>query len=291
MISLNMDLGDILALESTMLKTIKDALHDAGKDLSTQAHAHLVEEVNKNLHSSRDKYLDALKWQEVSSDTWVISLDAKAMWIEEGMEQHSMLEDLLSGKAVKTAKDGSRYVIVPFKHNKGPSQFNPATASGDLTETIKKELKARKIPYGGLEMDSAGKPKLGLLHKLDITKLPTKVSEGVYQGSGPIGQVRQGPTGIPYLQGIRIYQGTTGIPLKPGGTSLDKGAGSKLGSPKVQKSIMTFRVASSKHMGTGRWNHPGLEPKHLFEATEAWAMELMATKIGPETINRILQTL
>ena len=161
----------------------------------------------------------------------------------------------------------SRYLVVPFQHNKGPTQ--QTQAQRDLTNTVKAEMKRRKIPYGGLEKDSSGQPKIGKLHSFDILHAPTKTQDGPGQGHGQIGAVRQGPTGIAFLQGIRVYQ---------------KRIKDEKGNSSVQKQVMTFRVASSKHKGTGRWVHPGLQAKRFFEEAEKWALEVWETKIVPEIL-------
>jgi hypothetical protein len=272
MIHLNFDVSPLLTMKDALRPQVEKALQAAARDLAVQTHAHITEQVQEKLHSTRDKYLEHLKVSEVSKDTWIITLDQKAMWIEAGMDEHEMLDDLLSSPKAKTAKDGSKYLVVPFEHKKGPTQQTPA--QNDLTATVKKELSKRKIPYGKIETDPAGNPKTGLLHSLDIMKLPIKNVEGPGMGKGPLGQVRQGPTGIPYLQGIRIYQ-----------NDIKK----KDGSSGVKRSIMTFRVASSKHKGTGRWVHPGLQARNFFEEAAQWAIEQWFSTIAPQLIENALQ--
>jgi hypothetical protein len=274
MVYINVDLKDLLDLKDDLKPKVEQELKKAAEELSIQAHAHITEQVQQKLHSTREKYLAAMKFDNVEDGTWVITLDEKAMWIEEGMESHEMLNDLLASPKAKTAKDGSKYLSVPFQHNKGPTQ--QTQAQNDLTNTLKTELKNRKIPYGKLEMDANGKPKLGLLHKFDILKDPIKTQEGPGQGWGPAGQVRQGPTGIPFLQSVRIYQ---------------RQISDANGKSKTVRNIMTFRTASSKHIGTGRWVHPGLEAKKFFDEAEKWATEQWTTKIAPQILRNLSESL
>lgn len=270
----HLDASDILGL-SDIKEKIDAASKDALRDLSMAAHAHLIEQVQSKLRSTREKYLDALSFQQVSDDTFMITLDAKAMWIEEGIAPNTdMLEGLLNSPKAKTSKDGHKYIVVPFEHNKGPSKQTQAQQS--LTATIREELKRRKIPYGKLEMDASGKPKTGLLHSFDIKDKPIKEMHAPGQGKGPIGHVMQGPTGIPLLKGIRVYQRE----IKDKAT----------GKSKIVKSIMTFRVASSKQRGTGQWVHPGLEPKHFFEETVDWCNKLLDEQIIPKIFFSIQKT-
>ncbi len=253
----------------------QEVFSDAMRDLSAQAHAHLLEQVQSKLHSTRQKYIDALRFEQVEDGAWLITLEPSALWIEEGIPANrEMIDDLLKSKKAKMSKDGSRYLSVPMQHNKGPSQQTPAQQ--DLTATLKSELKRRNIPYGKIEKDSAGNPKVGLLHKFDIRHGPMKTAHGPGQGKGLIGQVRQGSSGIPFLQGVRVYQ----KPVKD-----------KTGKTSVQRSIMTFRTVSSKQKGSGKWVHPGLTPKHFFEETADWALQEWERRIKDKVLDSLVKNL
>jgi very-short-patch-repair endonuclease len=164
----------------------------------------------------------------------------------------------------------SRYRIIPFEHKRGPTSSTPTQQ--ELTGVVRNELRKRGIPYGNLEMGPDGKPKIGKLHSFDIMDKPKKTGEGVGQGWGKIGEVKVGATGIPFLQGVNVYQTKV------------KG---KDGSESVQRQIMTFRVVSSKMKGTGRWVHPGTPPRKFLDEAYQWALKEWSTAILPE----ILRTL
>jgi hypothetical protein len=256
MITLNVNLGPMIELSNGLRGRLETALKNAAQQLAMQSHAHLMEEVNQKLHSTRQKYVDAVSFSQVDDTTWMISLDKSAMWIEEGMPEHSMLEGMLKSPKAKLAKDGSRYLVVPFQHNKGPT--SQTSAAQDLTATVKKELKKREIPYNKIERGPDGKAKLGLLHSFDITKEPVKTHDGPGQGHGGVGDVRQGTTGIPFLQSVRVYQ-------------------RQMKNGSVNRGIMTFRVASSKHKGSGKWVHPGIQARKFFDETQEWALKTWDT--------------
>lgn len=264
MFYVNLDLGPLLGMADVLDESAKKAMRDAGQRLTAMTRAHIVEEANKKLHSRRQMYIDGLSHHQVDEQTFVVNLDAKVRWIDDGMPAHNMLDDLLKSPKAKTAKDGSKYLVVPFKHNKGPTQTTPAQK--DLLDTIKAELKRQKIPYGGIETNADGSPKQGLLHKFDINTKPIKQQNGPGQGKGPIGSVKQGPTGIPLLQGIRIYQRQ--VPNGSGGSS-------------TRRDIMTFRVASSKMKGQGRWDHPGTQAVKLMDEAYDWAKRTWEKDIVP----------
>jgi len=259
MVRLDVDLSEFKDLGKKFEDAVKKSLAKAGDDLTAMVRGHIVEEANAKLKTRKEMYVQGLSHSKVGDNTWVVSLDGSVRWIEDGREAGSMLPALLASPKAKTARDGSRYVVVPFQHNKGPSKTT--TAQADLLSTIKSELKKRDIPYAKIETDQDGKAKLGKLHSFSIMDKPIKTSQGAGQGHGAVGDVKQGPTGIPFLQGINIYQRNVG--------------------GKTRRDIVTFRVASSRHADQGRWEHPGLEGVRFFDEAERWAAETWDKVIVP----------
>ena len=283
MFNLHLDLSPILRVSELITsEELQKHMQDAGNSIAAETNAHIIEEVQRKLHSSRETYLDSLGFHQVDSKTWIVDLTPGAMFIEEGLQPgFDMLPGLLddsprpwakeprSGKT-KIAKDGSRYRVIPMEQSKAPTRSTQAQQ--DLTNTIKSELKRIGAPgLSTIEKGPNGIPKLGLVRSLDIMHKPTKIKNGVGMGHGPIGAVRQGPTGIPFLQGVRIYQ---------------QEKKNKQGGKSVQKTAMTFRVASSKHSGE-RWIHPGLEARNFFEEAYEWAKNEWESKIGPELLQKL----
>ena len=275
MIHLNLDVSSLLSLRDNLEGSINSAMGRAGAKLARATREHIVELAQGKLHTTREKFVKHLTVfpLDQGNNVWVVNLDKKFRWIDDGMEEHEMIDDLLKSNKAKTSKDGSRYLTVPFDHSPGKGKTGTTPAGKTLIDTIRKELKTRGIPFGKLEMDGSGKPRLGTLHNINITKEPAKTMNGPGQGKGPVGAVRQGPTGIPFLQGIRISQKSV--------------KDSETGKESVKRSIMTFRTVSSKMKGTGRWVHPGLEPKHLMEEGAAWAAQQWERIIGPEMVKAI----
>jgi hypothetical protein len=307
MIFLNLDLTFLFDLNKNLKPAIEEAMAYGAQQLTMQTHGHIVELAQKELHSTREIYTDALSQRKIDDNTWIIALHRSAMFIEEGLPQHEMIDDLLGDNpkgaateadgtpapkkithekmgtgSVHTSKaDGSRWRAIPFEHKKGPTQQTPEQTT--LTKAIKKQmgadkaLKARGISYGKLEMGSDGRPKLGTLHEFNIMNKPLRTSAtGPGQGWGEVGQVKQGPTGIPFLQGVRVSQHR---------------AKDKQGKAFVQRSVSTFRIVSSKHKGTGRWMHPGLDAKKFFEKAYEWAENEWNTKMRDQILERILSKL
>jgi len=234
--------------------------------LGAMCQAHMTELANERLHSRRQKYLDALK-PDIQEDCYVIELDQSALWIEEGVAEHNMLDDLLSSPKAKHAKDGSMYLIVPFDKSPGKGQTGTPAGQMDLVNVLKSEMKARKIPWANTERDDQGRPKIGRLHTFSVEDKPLKTQEGPNQGKGPIGSVKQGITGIPFLRNVNVYQHE-----KEG---------------KVTRSVMTFRIASSKHREQDRWNFPGLTPINIFPDTQEWGIQQIENVILPDLMARL----
>jgi hypothetical protein len=184
---------------------------------------------------------------------------------------HSMLEGLLASPKAKTSKSGDKYIIVPFDHSPGQGPASTTPQQQDLITEIKAEMKRRNIPFGKKEIDANGNAKMGRLHSFDITKAPLKTVDGPGMGHGPIGDVRQGNTGIPFLQGVSVYQGMD-----------QKG--------KVKRSILTFRVASSKHKDQSLWEHPGVAPEKILDSATEWAMNEFDKEIVPLIMEKIINS-
>jgi len=273
MFHINVDFSELEQFTDRLPDAAEKAMDTAVQQLTAATYGHILEKVQQSLHSRREKYLESLHMKEVDG-VWMITLDASARWIEDGMPEHEMLDDLLKSPKAKTAKDGSKYIVVPFRHGPGLGPTNSTPAQQDLTSTIKAAFKKAGIPFGTIERGENGKPMLGKLHTFNIMNQPKKTREGPGQGRGSIGDVKQGWTGTPFLQGISVYQRMTN---------------DKQGKPHVQRSIMTFRVASSKQKGTGKWVHPGLEPKNFLDEGAEWALKEWEDKIAPMVLDYVIQ--
>ena len=275
--NVRVDLSQVAELGRPLQEAVQGRLKQAAQVLAGQVYAHVLEQANKKLHTRRQMFIDAVTfYKDDLEKVIVIQLDGSARWIDDGMQPHNMIEDLLKSPKAKIAKDGSRYMVIPFGHGgsggAGATQTTPAQQV--LMSTIKQVLSQKKINYAKLERHSDGTPKLGLLHSFSVNNAPAKTGSSLGQGAGPVGDVMQGPTGIPLLQGIRIYQ------------KMGKG---KKGEDIVNRAIMTFRVVSSKHSNQpGRWDHPGLPPVGIFDEAAQWASDQWDKVIAPGILEDIL---
>jgi hypothetical protein len=282
MININVDIADLkdlLGLE----KVVDKAMQEAVTKLTSMVHHKIIELANQKLHSRREMFIEALHKEQIDDDTWLITLEARARWIDDGSQPHDMLADFLKSPKAKIAKDGSKYLTIGFRHGPGVGKTNSTPAQQDLTSTVKAELKSRGIPFGSIEKYASGAAKVGKLHSFNINNAPIKNTFGPGQGHGPIGDVKQGPNqrqlagggpgggGIPFLKGVSVYQ-TPDAKAKSG----------------VRRDIMTFRIASSKHQGQNRWQHPGNEPTNLMLEGLNLALDEFRSKIEPEIMSKIV---
>lgn len=273
MLFVNVDVSELQGF-GEMDEVVEKELEDAARALTAATHGKLIELANQKLHTRRQQYIDAVSMFQLDKSTFVVNLDANARWIEDGMPEHDMLENLLKSKSAKRAKDGSAYVVVPFQHNKATR----TPAQNSLLATIKKEMASigKDFPGGTitpnkLERGPDGTPKLGLVGTMDIKDAPLSTNR-LRIGRGPLGRVAQGATGgIPLLKGVRVYQ---------------REFKDKKGETKVGRFVMTFRVASSKHKGE-KWQHPGLEPTNLMDEALKWALSTWSEKIAPSILAKI----
>lgn len=252
MITINLDPTDLVDFLDSLKPNVQKVLAEATAALAAATKTHIAEEANKKLHTRRDQFLEALDVMQMDANTWVVVLDAKAAWINDGTPERNMLEDLLKSPKAKRAKDGSQYLVVPFQHNNAKR----TSTQNALLGTIKDALKDVGLTPNKIQLGADGKPKLGLVHQVDIKDSPLK-SPRLNIGHGDMGQVVQGATGIPILKGIRIYQ---------------RMGKDRRGNDQVQRTIMTFRVASSKQKPP-QWDRKAQEGVHLMEEGEKWAKE------------------
>lgn len=228
-------------------KDLQKDLNKSIQHLTDMTFEKTLEFAEKGLHSTFSIYKANLTSKKVENGVYVISLDQKALWIEEGLpENFDMKPGLL--KDAKTSKEGHRYAVVPFLHNKRPSENTPKAQ--DLVDQIKKVLRQENIPFQKIEKDKNGSPRLGLLHKIDIdSDKPTAKAS------------------TPALKGLRIYQNKD-----------EKG--------KVSRGIYTFRTVTDGPKGANKFFHPGLDAKLFMDKALEWAEQTFERELLPELLKK-----
>lgn len=262
------------------------AMKNAARDLTAMAHARSTELASQRLRSRRQLFVESLSMVRVDDSTWMLSLAARAAWIDVGKDPQDMLPALLASSKAKVSKKGQRYLVVPFKV--GPAVQNASIVQQETVDAVRAEMKRRNIPWGGVEKDASGRPLYGKLHSFSMDA-PLKGAMGPGQGHGSVGAPRQGMSarnaavnqgaggfesnksrggGVGMLSGVTVYQ----RPTEAGGTRRD---------------VVTFRVASELHRGSGRWRHPGTKPANIFEDVHHWLVNMWENEVGPAVIASI----
>lgn len=226
---------------------IKDSVNVAVNKLAIASYDEAVRLAHERLRSLKPIFLEHLHFYEVTWGLWLIVLDKKARWIDEGMGPYSMVPHLLK-RGYKVAKDGSRYRAIPI----GKKMLEKGTLdprAQHILPLVRKELRKRGIPFRKIEKDKYGNPLLGVLHRIDL------------QAGKPSPRASHD-----LLAGLTIVQ-----VKNPQG--------------KVERHLLTFRTVSSKHEGW-KWQHPGLKGANIFDAVWEFALRKWEMDILPELYRR-----
>ncbi len=239
------NLEEIAAKLGSTRNQIDSLLKSSVERLSISTHAYVVEYAERNLHGfMREEFFGEkgrnVRWTEVSDGFWVVEIDESVAWIEEGRDPTFMGDWLLKGDKVKTAKDGSKYRVIPFSHSRGNKIYN----ENFITE-IKEAAKTAGINLNTVDKGSDGNPKLGMIGKLQF-------SPGVTMGNRDTDRFfsKSRGEGVAKALGLKPYSGKH---------YLDNAIVTQRQVGKfVKKEVVTFRVISSKHKGEGRWMYPAV---------------------------------
>jgi hypothetical protein len=282
---LKVDASEIAAKISQTKEVVETKLKPAIENLSIATHAFIVNKANETFKDSkfkREYYLGLnlprneaqkesthderidntakhVRWIKLSNNIWMVELDEKATWLEEGREPTFMGEWLLKpgSSGVKTAKDGSSYRVIPFKQTQGNKQAEGAKPL--FAELVKKQAKRQGISLRNIERDESGAPKLGTLHKLRM--IPTSTQEKAPSlFSRPRTEEQAAETGLKPHGGIYKLEGAVVVQRK-----------NKKG--KVKRETVVFRVISSKHKAENRWMYPKVTAANIFPQAYDWALK------------------
>jgi len=275
MLKIDIKSKDILDACKDAQEEVKKFLSRAVKGLAIAAKQHINEMAKDQLSNNVYKVFqrnkdgdDNITLNTIDENTHVITMSGSAMWVEEGIPTNTpMATDrwLFKSDKTKVSKDGNKYLVIPFKHSKFPSEQSgyEKTLSDRVQFELKAQNKVRKangldpVPWKKIETDKNGKPKEGFLHEFN------------FKGGKAVSNWHSDP-----LERIRVYQAiekdNAGNPIK-----------SKSGKTKVTRSWMTFRTASSKYADS-KFIHPGYTAKKYMDKTAEWAENEFYNKILPE---------
>jgi hypothetical protein len=244
-LKIEIDAEEIAAQFGDLKYEVSQALNEAVRMASVMAYGIANEMAAEKLKSRLKPYQEALAYEEISPGMWVVSLDESAFWIEDGIEPHDQREKLLR-TGYKVSKDGTKYRSIPFEHSKNPSQ--QTDKARQITQMVKKELRARDIPFKKIERDASGSPRIGKIHSFSVKDSP-KPSPKAKFGA---------------LMGVNVYQ--------------------RMEGKKAVRDIMTFRTITSKV--DDRWMHPGLKPEKILDLTFDKIQQVFDNEILPEVMRK-----
>lgn len=237
--------------EKKIKKQIEEDLKKSVKAIGSEAYKHAEKLSKEKLPKSLDNiYKENLYMQQISDNIVEIGIREEALWIEEGRKK-GFMDELLKGSGVKTSKEGDKYRIIPFEHSMHTK--SSSSSKQDMVEELKSFFKSEGIRYHktkGLELDEKGSPRIGRIQSFDIKDMRDKKKRSVKELS-------------PNLQGVTIYQNENPE------------------TGKVERNVMTFRVISEKHKGTGKWEHPGRPGQKILDETYEHVKNMWEKEILP----------
>lgn len=246
-LNFQIDLDEIKKTLQNYTKGLQDDLVESVEGLATMTHAKTLEFAQDELSSTYKLYADNVEFSNPSDNLWIVSLKKPALWIEEG-RQSGFMEELLNGKSGKVSKDGKKYAVIPFEHNKNPTE--QSIQAQNIANDIKSFLRKKNINWKKIETGPNGSPRLGRLHTFNINNPRLKQHH------------KTSPT-----QGVSIYQ-------------------TKNSEGKVRRDVVTFRIIHEDHKGEGLWMHPGREGSKLMDKAFEWALGTWEREILPAVMEK-----
>jgi hypothetical protein len=250
-LNLKFDIDSIANQFKEIALEVKNDLEKGVERLAAATNAHVHMEAEEKLSSATlQKFNKSIGFENPAPGIWVVSVDEKGLWVEEGLPSgFDMKPGLLDSPKAKTSKRGFKYTVIPF--DMGKSESKATGYEWTLRNKVKSELEKAGIPFKKIETLPSGKPRTGLLHRLDLG-----------------GDVLPGAS-TPVLQGLSIYQTVT-----------------KTGN--VRRDIMTLRTVSGDPASgsASKWFHPGREGSKFLDSAAAWAEKEWTDTILPEIMEK-----
>jgi hypothetical protein len=289
------DASEVAQKLNTTRELIEDKVVSGVETLSIAAHAYIVNLANTKWAnddfkrkyylgigeygkeasgvSTNDPRIDQVpkfvRWVKIADGLWVVELDEKAQWLEQGRPETFMGDWLLKpgAKGVKRAKDGSLYRAIPFKQTEGNAKA--AGASPQLAEIVKNYAKQNKISLTKPSLNKANQPILGAAkypgtsnqetRPVIVQKLDIRAHDATGYAPGVL-YSKPRTEADAALSGLKPHEGI----FKLAGAVVTQ---KKTKSGKVKKETVVFRVISSKHKAESRWMYPEVQPANLLQKT------------------------
>ena len=253
MFSLKSEMDDLGINLDELEVAIRDKLRTAIAGLAKAAQNEWIRLAQTRLKSSRADYINGLRAAESfvtdrdpgGEPLYVLALVGKLPnMVEYGISPYDMKQaspGWLGGGKARTAKDGHKYIIIPFRHSTGSSgaiAYTGKAAAADMQSRLKEAMgKGVTIPTGS---------------STSMSKMQRTESGDVIRGAAA--RIPSNADVHNYLQGmVRVQEPTAGR------TSSGKQKGSS--------QLVTFRIMSANSPADS-WQHPGLEARDLLSEVE-----------------------
>jgi hypothetical protein len=217
-------------------------------DLGAAARAKWIRLAQTELQTSKRDYIQGIQEVTGEGQERIVALTG---WlpnaVENGLGSFDMRETLLGPGKGHTAKDGSRYRAIPFRHG------TPGTAGG-----VGAAMGMRMGPQGPSSLGALGGMSVGAAAALgkDIYKAAKRLKPGQ--------SLKTGGMGIPKLSLHHKSDIFAGMRREAFAGPLARGKAR-------QSQYTTFRTISTKT--TTGWIHPGIQARHLAVRVQAHIQE------------------
>jgi len=247
----NLKSSDILKeavdkVKKRILKDLQKAALTLGKGAVKKA-SHLAEEKLSGRLAS--VYKENLYMEQVSDNIVIVGLNEKAAFIEQD-SPGGFMDYLLKGPKAKTAKDGTKYNVIPFEHDTKKNASNES--KNEIAMEVKSFLKSQGMPHSktrSLEKNEDGSPRIGKISEFSTDSMRGKGKKGVKELSKN-------------LQGIQVHQ------------NMNEKTG------KVERNILTFRIISEKHRGN-KWMYPSRKGVKIIKEVHDWVEDTWNKELLP----------
>jgi len=213
---------------------LEDGINKFSSALPLFTKQHITRKANQKLNSTKNAYLQAVSVKMIDF-VLVVELDRDS-WlanaVESGVGQFNMKAGHLQSSKAKLSKEGYRYLRIPI--GKDPNKPAPIGERPEKSQEIQRRI-----------VDVLIKPKYGL------RKVKRNPDGSVYE-------TQKVMTHDPMLQGF--YR------TRRFDTAEDYYGGKK----KPTWQFVLFRTMSENPKSKSNWDHPGIQPAHIFRDTEKW---------------------
>lgn len=260
------NITDLAAKLKSDIDKLKARADQEAKNIAVLTHAFIASKAKSELNSFQQQaYLgkneENLRYSKLGDGIYLIELDAKASFIEDGSPKRFMKWLLDNNPKAKTAKDGSRYAHIPFSHAKSNSTKNVNDPKSSFYDIVSKRLKEENIDLNKIERNTDGTPKLGIIHKINTNSIIAS-EKNRSNFSSPRSQEMAAKIGLKPHSGIHKLENLLVTQRKTK-------------SGEVVKEAITIRTISSKHETEGRWYYPQIKPFKGMQSGYDYAKSLM----------------